>query len=523
MTAQALKSHLPCPCGKSSNAYAIYPENGYCWSCAKSFPLNEKEEENLEIAPDKPENYTKQIVPYRGRGVDTLKKYAVSVLVSPDGAPFAAEYNYPTHRKYRDLVNKRFWIEGAHAPGLFAVDRFSAGESKSCTIVEGEEDALATYEMLGKKYPVYSVQSASSAVKDITASKSILDSYDRVYLCFDNDSPGHRATELAAALFPYNKIYYVKLGKFKDPDEYFQNKEAAEFRNLWFNSKRYDPENIISSFSALEEIFKKPKKHAIASYPFKGLQAATYGIRTGETVLFKALEGIGKTEVIGAIENHVVVQHNVPIGIIHLEEDIQRTVCRFVSYKVGEPVHIEELTDLTNSDILSHFKEIVKGKDNVVSFYKQGKNDDSPDSFLAAIRFMVASAGCKIVFFDHISRLASMFKTDDERKMLDFISTQLSIMAEELDFALIEISHVNDDGLTRGSRNISKEAHIVISLHRDKTNPDKHVRNRTDMIIEKNRPVSITGPIAPLWFDEKTFCLSDEAPLPTDLPPVSTI
>jgi len=40
------------------------------------------------------------------------------------------------------------------------------------------------------------------------------------------------------------------------------------------------------------------------------------------------------------------------------------------------------------------------------------------------------------------------------------------MMVKELDFALIVVSHVNDDGLTRGSRNISKIADIRLDLYR---------------------------------------------------------
>ena len=100
----------------------------------------------------------------------------------------------------------------------------------------------------------------------------------------------------------------------------------------------------------------------------------------------------------------------------------------------------------------------------------------------------------------------------DERKALDFISTRLSQLAEELQFGLIMISHVNDDGLTRGSRNISKEAYAVISLERDIINPDETIRNTTNFTIHKNRFGSLTGPAGCVYFDIGTFMLSEIEP-----------
>lgn len=515
--AKTIKTHQPCPeCG-SSDAVTIYEDGAFCFAHNKRL----KDSTDLtQIAADTPEDvgpsyhnskWTYQVISYRGHSVAALEKYGIKVRVAEDGTPFQVDYPYPTGAtKHRNLIKKGFTTSNHGGHTLFGIDKFDAS-SKYCTITEGEEDAVSAFEMLGSKYPVFSIQSSSFAQKDVEACKEYLDAFERIYLDFDNDEKGRRATAQVASLFPFSKIYYVKKNKYKDANEYHTNGAAKEYVNLWFNARRFDPENIVSSFSVLRELMEKPKKKAIATFPFKGLQDATYGIRTGETYLFKALEGIGKTELLGAIEHHVVKTTDYNIGVIHLEEDIPRSVGRFVNYEIQQPVHIEGLSEYSNADVFDKYKELVR-KDNRVNFYQKGRNDDSPDDFLNAIRFMVASAEAKAVFFDHISRLASSFKNEDERKMLDYVSTKLSELAEELDFALLMISHVNDDGLTRGSRNISKEAWTVINLKRDRENPDPTVRNRTDISIEKNRPTSITGPVDPIYFDPVTFCLSDNPP-----------
>src|SRR3569833_1821205 len=74
----------------------------------------------------------------------------------------------------------------------------------------------------------------------------------------------------------------------------------------------------------------------------------------------------------------------------------------------------------------------------------------------------------------------------DERTSLDYLSTRLEMMVKELDFALIVVSHVNDDGLTRGSRNISKIADIRVDLYRDVTSADPVVRRTTRLVVSKN-------------------------------------
>lgn len=521
---KTIRSHLPCPdqtgCG-SSNAYTEFEDGGYCFSCTNTFPYPSMRDNGqssligLERKPvqraNKLTNVTIQTVPYRNKDRKTLELLGIHQLVSTEtGNLVGTVYPGPKgSRKVRDLVEKSFYWEDYKGPGLMFLDLFPSG-GKAITITEGEEDAAAVYQMFGCNYPVVSVQSSGQAVKDVAADIDKLLSYERIYLCFDNDVQGKKAAEAVSAMLPFNKVYIVNLDLYKDPDEYLANGKANEFVKTWWASKRHDPENVISSFSDVFELFKQPKKRSVCSLPFPELDTSLYGIRTGETIVVKAPEGIGKTEFLGAIEYHVCKETDLNIGIFHLEEDAQRSAFRLVGYEVEQPVHIEGFADLTPDQLIQKYKDVVK-TDNRVNFYQPGKNDSDVDAFLNTIRFMVASAGCRIVFFDHISRVATMFGLDTAG--LDKFATQLSRMAIELDFALIMISHVNDDGQTRGSRNISKEAWTVVSLARDLTHMDPVERNTTRMLIEKNRHASITGPAGCIYFDPDTFKLSSTPPV----------
>jgi twinkle protein len=100
---------------------------------------------------------------------------------------------------------------------------------------------------------------------------------------------------------------------------------------------------------------------------------------------------------------------------------------------------------------------------------------------------------------------------EDERRALDYFSTRLEMMVKELDFALIMVSHVNDDGRTRGSRYISKVADIRIDITRDIQNPDPVLRNTTHLVVSKNRFSGRTGPACQLLFDPNTFTYSESS------------
>jgi len=109
---------------------------------------------------------------------------------------------------------------------------------------------------------------------------------------------------------------------------------------------------------------------------------------------------------------------------------------------------------------------------------------------------------------------------EDERKALDYISTRLAMMVKELDFGLLLVSHVNDEGKTRGSRNISKIADCWVHLDRDQQAPTEDQRNTTSLTVRKNRFGARTGPSGKLYFDIGTFKLNEIKETDMKLPPI---
>ena len=213
-----------------------------------------------------------------------------------------------------------------------------------------------------------------------------------------------------------------------------------------------------------------------------------------------------------AIEYHLLKTTDTNIGVIHLEENKSRTIKGFVGYEVKQPIHLPD-QQIPKQEIKDVFKSLSR-RDERLHIYSHFGSDD-PDTILNTIRFMAGSCGCSAVFLDHITMVVTGLQGEDERKALDYISTRLAMMVEELDFTMFLVSHVNDAGQTRGSRNIAKVADMVINLHRDIEHPDPDVRNITKMVVEKNRFSGRTGPSSQLVFDPETFTVAESLEIPT--------
>lgn len=486
--AVAGKTHIACPCGKSSDAYTEYTDgHGFCFSCGKRF--QENEESSFSTGSEHPEGSSIQSIDFREIPRNISDLYKVKTLVSESGEVLQRLYTYHNGGvKTRHVANKQFSSVGLKGwNGVFGLDLFDPGSKRSITIVEGEEDALSAYYALKEVSAVVSVQSSSTALKDCQADREKINSFDRIYLCFDNDVPGQKAAEQVASLFDFNKVYHVQLSKYKDANEYLLKKDQDGFRNAWYAAKRYIPEGIVSTYDDFKEILDDKEGDVLCTYPHQELQRMFRGIREGEIVLLDAPEGIGKTEFLRWLEYHILTTTEHNLGIIHLEEPKKRLLQGLAGLFMKEPIHFNK--DISNEEVLEVLRSVTK-RDNRLHLYSHFGSDD-PNIIIDRIRFMVSVLGCKIVTLDHITMVVTGLDTDDERRALDQLSTRLAMLCQELNFALILISHINDDGQTRGSRNISKIAHARISLKRDIEAIDPTERNTTTFLVKKKDRKSV--------------------------------
>lgn len=453
------------------------------------------------------EGATYEYLPFRGITKETMAFYDAKTKCI-NGKPSNIIYRYNDNAiKIRYLNSKSehpFSSQGdISTAGVWGKDKFSAGSAKAITITEGHEDAMSIFQIMGSKYPVVSVQSSTVAKRDCIQDRDYLNSFERVYICFDNDEAGRKATAEVASLFDFNKVYHVKLTKYKDANDYLQRGEGSDLSKIWWNSKRFLPEGVISSISEMEELVTKEPKRGVP-FPFETLDRMTYGIQKGKIVLLTALEGVGKTEIMRSIEYNLLKGTDENVGSIFLEEPAERHLQGLAGIELKSPLHLPGCS-VSESEKRAAIRRVV-GKDDRLHLYSSLGSDD-PDVLLDTIRFLATSCQCGYILLDHITMVVSgRGAGSDERKELDYVSTHLEMMAQELNFALIIVSHVNDEGKTRGSRNIGKTASVRIDARRD----IEEGSNLIKLTISKNRQGAHTGPAGELEFDYSTYCLKEK-------------
>lgn len=503
MTSEIIERHIPCEDCGSSDAKCVYSDgHTYCFSCGR---YNGRE---VVVGPQ-----TYEYLPWRGVQKETFQFFDVKTKVNAEGEPIELGYRYPNGAyKIRSLREKHFWTKGdISKAGLFGRDKFAAGSHKYVTITEGELDALSLWQVL--RSPVVSVQSSSTAARDCSVDRAYLNAFERVYLAFDADQPGRDAAAAVAKLFEHGKVYDVRFSNRKDANDFLQVGEGEELRNIWWNSKKYLPDTVVSSLTDFHKIVRNPVKQGI-SYPFPTLTKMTYGIRTGETVLLTAREKVGKTSLMHAIEYHILKETDDAVAAIYLEEPKQRHLQSLAGLELRSPAHLPD-SGCTDDQICSALEKVIRRDDRLYLYSHFGSAD--PDVLLDTIRFLVSACGCRYVIFDHISMAVSGSLAKDERQTLDYLSSRLEMMVKELDFALLMVSHVNDEDQTRGSRWLTKVADIVINARRDTMSEDEMERRTIHLSVPFNRYCWMSGPAGDIVFDPETYTLTEKENVgPTD-------
>ena len=512
--------HGPCEACGSSDANSLYDDgHSYCHACNRyesegTYTEVQTKPPTTKVFQMKTQGEVKAIVD-RGIVRETCEFFGVTQETGKHYYPYFDETGLKVAEKIRSVENKTFSIAGNfNKATLFGQSLFQK-EGKYITIVEGELDALASYQMTGSKWPTVSIRNgASAAVKDCKAQYEYLDSFETIVICFDGDEPGQKAAKDVAELFG-NKVKIVKhLKGYKDASDYLSEGKSSEYVNQWWRAESYVPDGIIQA-STLWDSVSAPEPIAEAFYPFKGLNELLYGIRSAELITVTAGSGLGKSQFLREILFNILRQTKWNIGGMFLEESVRKTARSIMSLHSNKKLHLPD-TDVTERELKEAF-DATLGTNRVFLFDHFGSL--AIDNVLNRVRYMARACDCRVVFLDHLSLIVSGMDGNDERKSIDVLMTRLRTLVQETGITLICVSHLkrpstsnkgHEDGEAvslsqlRGSGAIAQLSDAVITLERNSMSQDPEIRHTTKVAVAKNRFSGFTGPACNLKYDLET-------------------
>ena len=468
----------------------------------------------------------------RGISLTTAKKYNVKSIVNREGKVIRHFYPYcvaseVTAYKVREEGKHFTWRGNSQGTGLFGESLFK-NSGKFITLVEGECDAMAAFEMMGSKWPVVSVKSgAAGAVRDVKNSIEFLEKFDCVVINFDNDKAGLEASKKVARLLTPGKAKILSLpDDFKDPNDMLKAGRGRSYLEAWWNAKLYTPSGVLNISEKKAEFHNREAKDSVP-YPWEGLNKKLHGLRRGELVTLTGGTGLGKSSVTRELEHWLITNTKDNVGIIALEEDWRRTVDGILSIEANARLYIDQVRDEFTEEQLNQFFDNVydgENKDRVWIHSHFGITDI--DEIFSKLRFLIIGCSCKWVVVDHLHMLVSAMSDGDERRAIDNIMTRLRSIVEETGAGLILVSHLrrvdgnrgHENGISvslshlRGSQSIAQLSDCVIALERDQQSDDPQEANTTHMRVLKSRYTGDVGMATHLLYDRETGRLGETFP-----------
>lgn len=320
---------LPHSCGSKNGIQVFQDEdgsyNGYCYGCNTYIPnpysdkpVNYKPPQPLRKSPEQIKKELEEVaeceavtIHSRMLNKTTLEYFGVKVGVSEvDGETpevlYRPYYNLDEELsayKCKLLKEKKAWSIGDQKEVYpFGWKQAIQAGTKTLFITEGEEDAMALWQVLtkankGTEYEEFIPAVCSiphgvgSAAKDLLKIKAkITKHFQEVVLAFDMDKPGKQgAEEVIKLVFPKARIAMLPE---KDANQCLkEGKSKALVKAVKWNAKEVKNSKIIWGESLHEEA-KEPAEFGV-SWPWKKVTELTRGIRKGETIYIGAAQKMG--------------------------------------------------------------------------------------------------------------------------------------------------------------------------------------------------------------------------------------
>lgn len=469
---------------------------------------------------DEINTFSTQALPERKISKATCNHFGVKVEVSEENATVIA-HCYPYTRdatvvgfKKRSLPKTFSSIGNLSGSLELFGQNVSPKSGKRLLICGGELDALAAFQMLTEKYPAYTHAVVSlpkgESPNGLKENLAFINAFEETIIYTDMDDVGRSAANNIARLIgPKTKIMKTTL---KDASDMLMHGKQGEFISAFYGAETRKPDGIISSSSVSLDSIMKPTTIGYDS-PYPIYNDMMGGLKKGELTTLTAGSGIGKSTLAREIGYCLRAQHDLIIGDIRLEETVEKTVQGYIALDNNIPLKsLRKNPQLLSTDQWqASYDKLIKDKWFGFKHFGSMPTEDLMDK----MRYLAYGEGCDFIILDHLSMVISGNQTDNERKDLDIIMTELAAFINESGVGIITVVHLsrnkgkasfNEGGSVslsdlRGSAALEQLSWNVVALERNQQGSDNDI---SEIRILKNREEGITGMADMCKYDQHT-------------------
>lgn len=518
-----------CPKCDSSDAFTIYNDGAYCFSCQYSTKKVNNMNELEDFADTKDQLTLNEIhelnsfaITSRGISKQVVDHFGIKMAVNPDGSGGSHFYPYTSEGKliaYKERkLPKSFVTHGSfNNIELFGQSVSSGG--KTLVITEGELDACAVAQCFLDKYnrvfPVVSMPSASGC-RIVLEQREWIRRFESVILFFDKDEAGQTAIQKVAKIIGAGKVKVAKLLE-KDPCEQLLKHGSASLLQSYWDAETWSPAGLIMG-EAIWKQFQERQLTKSRPYPkcLTGLNEKLKGIRQGEITLFTSGTGSGKSTIVKEIVLDLLQDKENKIGLISLEESVGDTAEKFIEMALQQKLDHSEGMMLSQAALRHGFDTVFKDE-RLVLLDHQGSVGDS--TLTDKIEYMCLM-GCKYLILDHITIAVSEGAEGlSGNEAIDKVMSDLLKIVKKHNIWLCLISHLRkapgggasfEEGKLasiddiKGSGSIKQISFDIVAFARNLIANNETERNTIKFRVLKSRFTGLTGSAGQASYDNNT-------------------
>ena len=518
-----------CPKCDSSDAFTIYEDGAYCFSCQYSTKkvnnMNDLEpvaKPNSSITLDEIHELNSFAITSRGISKQVVDHFGIKMAVNPDGSGGSHFYPYTSEGKVIAFKERKL-PKSFIAHGSFTnIELFGQAVStggKTLVITEGELDACAVAQCFLDKYnrifPVVSIPSASGC-KIVLEQREWIRKFDSVILFFDQDDAGQAAVQKVAKIIGAGKVKVAKLLE-KDPcDQLLKHGSKSLLQSYW-DAETWSPAGLVMGESIWEQ-FQQRQRTKSRPYPkcLDGLNDKLKGIRHGEITLFTSGTGSGKSTIVKEIVLDLLKDKENKVGLISLEESVGDTAEKFIEMALNQRLDHSEGMMLSQAELRHGFDTVFKDE-RLVLLDHQGSVGDS--TLTDKIEYMCLM-GCKYLILDHITIAVSEGAEGlSGNEAIDKVMSDLLKIVKKHNIWLCLISHLRkapgggasfEEGKLasiddiKGSGSIKQISFDIVAFARNLVADNETERNTIKFRVLKSRFTGLTGSAGSAIYNNKT-------------------
>ena len=525
-----------CPKCDSSDAFTIYEDGAYCFSCQYSTKkvniMNDLEpatKPNSSMTLDEIHDLNSFPINSRGISKQVVDHFGIKMAVNPDGSGGSHFYPYTYEGKvvaYKERKLPKSFIAHGNFNNVELFGQSVSSGGKTLVITEGELDACAVAQAFLNKYnkifPVVSMPSATGC-KVVLAQREWIRRFESVILFFDKDEAGQAAVQKVAKIIGAGKVKVANLLE-KDPCEQLLKHGPQSLLQSYWDAETWSPAGLVMGESIWEQ-FQQRQQTKSRPYPkcLTGLNDKLKGIRQGEITLFTSGTGSGKSTIVKEIildlledkpDNDGVIEEN-KVGLISLEESVGDTAEKFIEMSLNQKLD-HETNNLSDKDLRQGFEKVF-GDERLILLDHQGSVGDS--TLTDKIEYMCLM-GCKYLVLDHITIAVSEGAEGlSGNEAIDKVMSDLLKIVKKHNVWLCLISHLRkapgggasfEEGKLasiddiKGSGSIKQISFDIVAFARNLVADNAIERNTIKFRVLKSRFTGLTGSAGSAVYDTKT-------------------